>query len=69
MECPLVTSLTVRKTNPAAIVQDSTLQGDRRALSTLAAGDESPMNFHETHVLQTSKDPVVPLVRARPKGL
>ena len=39
--------LTVRNTNPAAVLQDSALQGDRRAPSTLAAGDESPMNSRE----------------------
>ena len=32
-------------------LQDSALQGDRRATATVAAGDELPMNFHETHVL------------------
>jgi hypothetical protein len=31
------------------ILQDSALQGDRRAPSTLAAGDEPPMNLHEVH--------------------
>jgi hypothetical protein len=32
-------------------LQYSALQGDRRAPATVAAGDELPMNFHETHVL------------------
>jgi hypothetical protein len=32
-------------------LQDSALQGDRRAPSTLAADDDPPMNPHETHVL------------------
>jgi hypothetical protein len=39
-----VTSSTASKTNPAAVVLLSNLHGDRRAPSTLAAGDESPMN-------------------------
>ena len=42
--------MTGRKTHPAAVVQDSALQGDHRASSTVAAGDESPMNSRERHV-------------------
>jgi hypothetical protein len=30
-------------------LQDSALQGDRRVPSTLAVGDEGPMNPHEMH--------------------
>src|SRR5215207_3662524 len=45
MQGQLVTSLTVRKTNPAATVAGLALQRDRRAPFTIAAGDESPMNF------------------------
>jgi len=50
----LVMRLTVRKTNPAAVVKDSALQGDRRAPSTVAAGDESPMNSRQRRVQRVS---------------
>jgi hypothetical protein len=50
MQDQLVTSLTDRKTHPAAVVQDSALQGDHRAPPTVAAGDESPMNSRECRV-------------------
>jgi hypothetical protein len=55
MECPLATRLTALdgpQDEPGGRrLQDSALQGDRRAPATVAAGDELPMNFHETHVL------------------
>jgi hypothetical protein len=54
--------LTVRKTNPAAVLQDSALQGDRRAPSTLAAGDESPMNSRERRAQRAFSRGLVALV-------
>jgi hypothetical protein len=45
--------LTARKTTPAVecILVVGALMAHRRAPSTVAPGDELPMNFHETEVL------------------